>query len=171
MLLPAMLRQAREAKHLTQKQVADQVGLSDNAYGKIENGTRGVPLDLLWPLCDVVGIPRLEAANVVLPMFDLSDQAARDDFYGITLEAPKTWRQQDDELVPGHVMIPKVTLSQEELAFGLLVSDFLGEPLMYPLAFDAFMAVVNARGTIMARRNLRAGKEDGACDRSDRETV
>lgn len=171
MRLPAMLRQAREAKNLTQKQVADMAGISENGYGKIENGSRGVPLDLIWPLCDAVGIPRLEAANAVLPMFDLADLDARSDFWNITVAAPESWHCRDDALMPGHVVKPTVMLSQEELAFGLLVSDFLGIPLMHSLAFDAFMGVVSAHRVLMVHRRLSAEKEGDTSDNSDQETV
>lgn len=55
--LPAMFRSARESKGLTQDQVGEMIGMSGNGYSKIESGRNGVPIDLIWPICDALGVP------------------------------------------------------------------------------------------------------------------
>ena len=73
-VLPAMFKAARESKGLTQDQVGELIGMSGNGYSKIESGRNGVPIDLIWPLCDVLGISRLDAMNVVSSRNNVLDE-------------------------------------------------------------------------------------------------
>lgn len=138
--IASTIRQARLRRNLTQEQVAERIGMSPNAYGKIENGRRNVPPDIIMPLCAALGIRRLSMANICLPVFDVDDSAAASDFDGIVL-VPEHYRMHDDIL--DRDLQPKVHVSVEEYAFGVLLSEFVGRPLMDPMVFDAFMKAVD----------------------------
>ena len=47
------VRDARKAKHLTQEQLAEKVGISSSFMGHIERGTRIASIDTLVSVCDV----------------------------------------------------------------------------------------------------------------------
>ena len=52
----AFIAQCRREKNLTQIQLAEQLGITNQAVSKWENG-RGMPdVSLLQPLCDALGI-------------------------------------------------------------------------------------------------------------------
>ena len=52
----AFIAQCRKEKNLTQMQLAETLGITNQAVSKWENG-RGMPdVSLLQPLCDVLGI-------------------------------------------------------------------------------------------------------------------
>lgn len=55
MTIAARLRTARERSGLSQKQVADQLHVTPQAYGNWERGARGVPLELLPTFTRVLG--------------------------------------------------------------------------------------------------------------------
>ena len=46
----------RKDKKLTQRQLADKLGITDRAISKWENGKSMPDLSLLKPLCDILGI-------------------------------------------------------------------------------------------------------------------
>lgn len=62
------LKWARERKHLTQKDFADMVGISQSGYSKIENGSRQPNLELLVQLPQLLG----ETADFLLGAEDFS---------------------------------------------------------------------------------------------------
>ena len=47
------VRDARKAKHLTQEQLAEKVGISSSFMGHIERGTRIASIDTLVSVCNV----------------------------------------------------------------------------------------------------------------------
>lgn len=47
------VRDARKAKHLTQEQLAEKVGISSSFMGHIERGTRIASIDTLVSICNV----------------------------------------------------------------------------------------------------------------------
>ena len=49
------LRDLRQERGLTQKQIADIIGTSQQYYGKYENGLRPLPLEHLKKLCEFYG--------------------------------------------------------------------------------------------------------------------
>jgi len=49
------LRELRSAKRLTQKMVADRVGMPQSVIARIESGTRGISLDTLGKMAAVFG--------------------------------------------------------------------------------------------------------------------
>lgn len=51
------IRAARLAKHLTQEQLAEQLGFSSLHCGRIERGERPASLELLAGFADVLGVP------------------------------------------------------------------------------------------------------------------
>lgn len=55
-MIGQFLKQVRTEKGLTQKAVADELGISDKTVSKWENG-RGLPKpSLMIPLCELLGI-------------------------------------------------------------------------------------------------------------------
>lgn len=48
------VRDARKAKHLTQEQLAEKVGISSSFMGHIERGTRIASIDTLVSICNVL---------------------------------------------------------------------------------------------------------------------
>lgn len=55
-----LIRNARIAKGLTQKDIADYLGMSDKNYSKIELGQIGLSLDYISKLCQLLGISEIE---------------------------------------------------------------------------------------------------------------
>lgn len=163
MKLPNMLKAAREKKGLTQEAVAEAVGLTYSGYGKIERGVNGIGIDLVYPLCDFLEIPRIEAADAILPLFEDEVMKFGADDRTIRLEVPETWYQADADFMPDHVVKPRLLVSQEELEFGLLLSRFIGLPLMHPIVFKAFLEAVQAHAwaSVMCRPDgdAAAGEE------------
>lgn len=51
------LRAVRMARHMTQQQLSDAVGLALRSYQCYEQGTREPPLDMLVRLADVLQVP------------------------------------------------------------------------------------------------------------------
>jgi transcriptional regulator with XRE-family HTH domain len=59
--LGKMLKQRREEKHLTQAQLAHQVGVSQTYIAKLESGDKKNPtLDLLKNIAKALGVPVTE---------------------------------------------------------------------------------------------------------------
>lgn len=50
------VRDARKAKHLTQEQLAEKVGISSSFMGHIERGTRIASIDTLVSICNVLSV-------------------------------------------------------------------------------------------------------------------
>ena len=50
------VRLLRKARHITQEELARQVGISASFLGHIERGTRILSLDTLLALCDTLGV-------------------------------------------------------------------------------------------------------------------
>ena len=50
------VRDARKAKHLTQEQLAEKVGISSSFMGHIERGTRIASIDTLVSVCNVLSV-------------------------------------------------------------------------------------------------------------------
>ena len=50
------VRILREARRITQEELATQVGISASFLGHIERGTRVLSLDTLLALCDTLGV-------------------------------------------------------------------------------------------------------------------
>ena len=46
------IKDVREDSDISQKQLADVLGISQRAYSHYENGTRKIPLDILLSLAD-----------------------------------------------------------------------------------------------------------------------
>ena len=53
--LAQKLRELRSTKRLTQKMVADRVGMPQSVIARIESGTRGISLDTLGKMAAVFG--------------------------------------------------------------------------------------------------------------------
>lgn len=63
------LKKAREAKGLTQQQVADLIGVTRESYARYENGTRNPNLQNLSDLADLLNV----TTDYLLGRTDLSD--------------------------------------------------------------------------------------------------
>lgn len=55
--VPLKIRRLRELKNLTQEHLADQLGISRRAYGKIESGHTQLTLSRLDKISTILGCP------------------------------------------------------------------------------------------------------------------
>lgn len=55
--IPDRLRWCRHSRGLTQKEVADQLGISAGVYKELEAGTKNIPAELAHQLAELYGIP------------------------------------------------------------------------------------------------------------------
>lgn len=51
------LRSLRRAKGISQRSLADQVGIDARSIGALENGTKAVTLDALFDIADALSVP------------------------------------------------------------------------------------------------------------------
>lgn len=68
--LGAYMRQLREAKGLTQRQLAAQVGVTDNHISDIENGVRKMSPERYVQFAKVLGVERPEFGKRILLHYD-----------------------------------------------------------------------------------------------------
>ena len=54
-IIKLRLKELRLEKNLTQQQLATVLNISRAVYGRYENGTRAVPIEVLWELADFYG--------------------------------------------------------------------------------------------------------------------
>lgn len=50
------IKALRNAKNLTQEQIADQIGISRQKYARIESGVNSITLDILSKVAEVLGV-------------------------------------------------------------------------------------------------------------------
>jgi len=55
-LLGSRIKALRSAKHLTQEQVADQIGVSRQKYARIESGVNNITLEILSQIAKVLDV-------------------------------------------------------------------------------------------------------------------
>ncbi len=55
-LLGSRIKVLRSAKHLTQEQVADQIGVSRQKYARIESGVNNITLEILSQIAKVLDV-------------------------------------------------------------------------------------------------------------------
>lgn len=55
-LLGGRIKALRSAKHLTQEQVADQIGVSRQKYARIESGVNNITLEILSRIAQVLDV-------------------------------------------------------------------------------------------------------------------
>lgn len=55
-LLGSRIRALRSAKHFTQEQIADQIGISRQKYARIENGGNNITLEFLVRIADILEV-------------------------------------------------------------------------------------------------------------------
>lgn len=55
-LLGGRIKVLRSAKHLTQEQVADQIGVSRQKYARIESGVNNITLEILSRIAQVLDV-------------------------------------------------------------------------------------------------------------------
>jgi DNA-binding XRE family transcriptional regulator len=60
------VRIAREAKHLTQAELAEQVGLSRTSIVNVEAGRQGCLLHMALDIAGVVGVPLMELLEIAV---------------------------------------------------------------------------------------------------------
>lgn len=78
-LLAERIRRAREARGLSQKQLADLAGIGKTAMFDLEHGNPGVRMNTLLAVLDILGIAlRLDEANA-LPAETHADLTAPED--------------------------------------------------------------------------------------------
>lgn len=75
--VPTLLREARKAKGLTLRDMAEVIGITYSHICRIENGARRVPLDYVDTWCAALGLDRLEI-RVALLQEDLGVAEQRD---------------------------------------------------------------------------------------------
>jgi len=81
-LLGERVRQAREARGLSQKQLADLAGIGKTAMFDLEHGNPGVRLNTLLAVLDFLGIPLTLGEEAALPRTPPAVQEDGDDFSG-----------------------------------------------------------------------------------------
>ena len=54
--LGSRIKELRNAKNLTQEQVADQIGMSRQKYARIENGVNSITLDILSKIAAIFDV-------------------------------------------------------------------------------------------------------------------
>lgn len=55
-LLGNRIKSIRSARHFTQEQIADQIGISRQKYARIESGTNNITLELLSKIAKILGV-------------------------------------------------------------------------------------------------------------------
>ncbi len=55
-LLGSRIKALRSAKNFTQEQIAEKIGVSRQKYGRIENGTNSITLDILSKIAEVLDV-------------------------------------------------------------------------------------------------------------------
>lgn len=55
-LLGSRIKALRNAKHYTQEQIADQIGISRQRYARIENGTNNITLEMLSRIAKILDV-------------------------------------------------------------------------------------------------------------------
>lgn len=55
-LLGERIKSLRSARHYTQEQIADQLGISRQKYARIENGTNNITLDILSRIAGILDV-------------------------------------------------------------------------------------------------------------------
>ena len=55
-LLGSRIKALRSAGHLTQEQIAEQIGISRQKYARSENGTNHITLEELSKIADILGV-------------------------------------------------------------------------------------------------------------------
>ncbi len=65
------IRDLREARRLTQQQIADVLGIRQQVYSKYELGVRSLPLEHLMKLCRYYGA----SADWILGLGDVKEQS------------------------------------------------------------------------------------------------
>ena len=56
LIIAQNLKTLRNEQNLTQEQVADVIGVKRNVYGRYENDTRTIPIELLIKLADFYNV-------------------------------------------------------------------------------------------------------------------
>lgn len=64
-ILGGRIKALRSGKHLTQEQVADQIGVSRQKYARIENGTNNITLEVLAQIAKVFEVPVADITRVL----------------------------------------------------------------------------------------------------------
>jgi transcriptional regulator with XRE-family HTH domain len=65
------IRQNREARGLTQEQLATAIGVLRTSVTNIEAGRQKAPLHLLYQLCEIL---QLEIKDILPPLIDIAEQ-------------------------------------------------------------------------------------------------
>lgn len=64
-LLGGRIRTLRSAKHFTQEQIADRIGISRQKYARIENGANTITLELLAQIADILEVTVADITKVL----------------------------------------------------------------------------------------------------------
>lgn len=102
------IRKIRKEKGLTLTELGEQIGMSASGLARYETGRRGISVDKLKALCDVLNIPRSEA---------LEDEISA---YEKQIYADKLYLQKG---IPANFMVSKdneYLISELEAAFNRL---------------------------------------------------
>ena len=75
--LGQLLTRLRDERGLTQKQVADQAGISNSTLSRLESGDRGVSREVLDRICAVLELDRHEELDLLTAAGFLNQDAAQ----------------------------------------------------------------------------------------------
>lgn len=64
-ILGERIKALRSGMHLTQEQVADEIGISRQKYARIENGTNNITLEILAQIAKVLGVQVADITRVL----------------------------------------------------------------------------------------------------------
>jgi len=136
--LVRLFRLVRVGRGLTQDEVGEAVGITGNAYGKIENGRRGLSLDLLGPLCRFLGVSVAEAMSCLVQAPDGRHGASMGPggAVGVGLASER----------------PMVGFTEAEAAMHVALARFLEVDPLSPEAFGASGKVVQMKREMDAGR-------------------
>ena len=169
----AFIAQCRKEKSLTQMQLAELLGITNQAVSKWENG-RGMPdVSLLQPLCDVLGISLNELFS--------GEHISTEEYKG---KAEETISKLFKEKQIAHLKPVKYLFSicanatllvaVIELAVGLvgnLFNSTILKPMLINVSVWLILFLVSMSKLVYDRKKLKSLKYSGACIDSEIEDM
>lgn len=64
-LLGGRIKALRTAKHYTQEQIAEQLGISRQKYARVENGLNSITLDILTKIAEILDVTVADITKVL----------------------------------------------------------------------------------------------------------
>ena len=169
----AFIAQCRKEKNLTQMQLAETLGITNQAVSKWENG-RGMPdVSLLQPLCDVLGISLNELFS--------GEHISAEEYKGKAEEnISKLFKEkQIADLKPVKYLFftcanAALLVAMIELAVGLVGNVFnptILKPMLINVSVWLILFLASMSKLVYDRKKLKNLKHSGACMDSEIEDM